>query len=536
MLIVSPDDRGWPSLGPQVAAWIEANLVFGPGDLLGEPARLSNDWRGILYRLYEVYPRSHALAGRRRFKRALIGLPKGTGKSEFLAWIAAAELALDSPVRTVAWQGETPIGGPVKSAYVPMIAATQEQSEDLAYYALKEILAKSRIAKQFIITELGIRSKDGANRANALAGSPTSRDGALTSFAVVDESHHLSRPGSIKGFQTLVTGLAKRKTGDGWLLEVSTAFEPGVGSVCEVSYNYGMRVLSGEDVDPSFFLFWRASDEHHDLNTTEGLRAAIVEARGKEAASWADIDAIAKLYNDPAIDKAWFRRVYLNQLTRSSDRAFDMLRFTDAGDSDYEPKQLAAITIGLDGSRFSDSTAIVCTEISTSFQWLAGLWENDGKEGWEVDAAEVDAVIDDLFTRYNVIRMYCDPAYWQSEVAMWAGRYGNTRVFEWWTNRHKAMAQSIRAYNTAIHSGMLIHSGDKDLIRHAANSFRKLLTFKDEDGTPLWIIYKERPHSPNKIDAIMAAILSWEARNDSIAAGYKEKRPSVYETQGISLV
>jgi hypothetical protein len=41
----------------------------------------------------------------------------------------------------------------------------------------------------------------------------------------------------------------------------------------------------------------------------------------------------------------------------------------------------------------------------------------------------------------------------------------------------------------------------------------------DEQGRPLWLIAKERGDSPFKIDACMAAALSWEARTDAIAAG-----------------
>ena len=35
--LVPPMDEAWPSLGPEVCDWMEASLVFGPGDLLGQP-------------------------------------------------------------------------------------------------------------------------------------------------------------------------------------------------------------------------------------------------------------------------------------------------------------------------------------------------------------------------------------------------------------------------------------------------------------------------------------------------------------------
>src|SRR5690606_3636389 len=85
VLMVPIDKKPWPTLGPQVCDWIEGNLCFGPGDLRGEPAFLEDEKRAFIWRMYEVYPKGHPLAGRRRFKRVGISLPKGTAKTEFAA-------------------------------------------------------------------------------------------------------------------------------------------------------------------------------------------------------------------------------------------------------------------------------------------------------------------------------------------------------------------------------------------------------------------------------------------------------------------
>jgi len=44
VFMVPRDKSPWPTLGPQVCDFIEAYLVFGPGDLLGQPARL-DPWK-----------------------------------------------------------------------------------------------------------------------------------------------------------------------------------------------------------------------------------------------------------------------------------------------------------------------------------------------------------------------------------------------------------------------------------------------------------------------------------------------------------
>ena len=81
VLIVPPlDEEPWPTLGPQIEAFLHECAVFGPGSLKGEPARLDPEKRAALYRAYEIYPRGHEMAGRRRFQRVVLSFRKGVGK------------------------------------------------------------------------------------------------------------------------------------------------------------------------------------------------------------------------------------------------------------------------------------------------------------------------------------------------------------------------------------------------------------------------------------------------------------------------
>jgi hypothetical protein len=82
----------------------------------------------------------------------------------------------------------------------------------------------------------------------------------------------------------------------------------------------------------------------------------------------------------------------------------------------------------------------------------------------------------------------------------------------------------MRAFRTAQTSGVLNHSGDTVYARHIANSRRGDLRLLDDDDTPLWTIYKERPDSELYIDGAMAGCLSWQARLDAIARGGWQKK------------
>ena len=156
------------------------------------------------------------------------------------------------------------------------------------------------------------------------------------------------------------------------------------------------------------------------------------------------------------------------------------------------------ITLGFDGAQFHDSTGIVATHVQTGYQWMAGLWEcPPGRKESQVPAGEVDALVRALFEEFTVWRLYADPPYWQSWIAVWRGVFGEKRVIEWWTNRRKQMSQALKGFHTAITDGTISHNGSKDLERHIGNSAAELAE-RDEQGKALWLIRKERPDSPRR--------------------------------------
>lgn len=524
ILTVPQDDALFPTLGPLVCAFIEGHLVHGPGDLRGQPAQLDDEKRAIVYRMYEVFPESDPQAGRRRFKRVAVSLRKGSAKTEFAAWIAACELHPDAPVRCIGWKKGKPLGGPVTDPYIPMVAYTEEQSDELAYGALRVILQLSDLADDFDIGLERILRKDGGGKAVSLASAPDARDGARTTFQHFDETHRFTLPRLVRAHQAMMANIPKRRKADAWSLETTTAPEPGTGSVAEATMEYARAVADGLITDSRLFFFHREASEQHDLSTDAGVRAAVLEASGP-VAEWSDLDSIIEQWRDPTADRAYLERVWLNRLVKSSSQAFDVQRWKALATPDSPVKPGDLITIGFDGAMFHDATGIVATHVETGYQWKAGLWEcppganTPGGPTWQVPAEEVDGVMSSLFATYTVWRLYADPPYWQTWIAAWAGRFGEERVIEWWTNRRRPMTAALEGFTTAMKDGSISHDGDKDTERHMGNSRKEDLPWRDEQGNPLWLIRKERPDSPHKIDLAMASVLSWEARTDAIAAG-----------------
>src|SRR3989304_1824023 len=128
------------------------------------------------------------------------------------------------------------------------------------------------------------------------------------------------------------------------------------------------------------------------------------------------------------------------------------------------------VALGFDGSVREDSTFIVGTHLETGWQWVVGKWEKP--QGPASDD--------------------------------WGG-------------------PRLKAYANAIIAGEVTHAGDAALTRHMGNAIKNTMNFVDDDGSPLYLIQKDRPGSPNKIDGAMAGDLSWTARTGAGGTGAPER-------------
>lgn len=544
MLLVTPplDADPWPTLGPQVCDFIEDRGIYGPGSLQGEPYLIDDEFRAWLYRCYEVYPQGHEWAGRRRFKRAGMSVRKGLAKTEREALIVLAELHPEGPVRCDGFDAHgQPVGRPVKSPYIPMLAYSVDQVEELAYGALRYIVENGPDADLFDISLERILRLDEMGREDGkavpLANSPNSRDGARTTLNAYDEPHRLYLPRLKQAHATMEANLPKRPLESPWSLYVGTAGEPGQNSVAEDLHREAEKAARGDLIRPDLFYLYRTDDDpKRDLTDKAERIQAIREATGP-AGEWGpgQFDDIASQWDREGADLNYLERVWLNRWTRSNEQAFDARRWNNdlchiGGDPDAPmrariPKG-AKVGVGFDGARLRDSTGLVVTDLATGTQELWGLWEQDlDDEDWEVPADEVDQAVEQVFKHFSVWRMYGDPPYWVTELGVWAGRHKG-QVVEWWTNRIKESAYAVRAYREAQASGAVgwtpEHHLSGSLNRHIGNAGRKETRILDDKGDPLDILAKI--HKDRKFDAAMAGLLSWQAYLDAHKAGAAKRR------------
>lgn len=536
-MVPAPDDVSWPTLGRQVCDFLEERCVHGPGPLRGKPYTLDGEKRALIYRWYEVYPQGHRRAGKRRFKRVGLSVRKGTAKTELAAAIAFAELHPEGPVRGDGFDADgEPVGVSVSDPYIPMVAYTEEQTEELAYGALMVMVSDGPDADLFDPGLERILRWGGNGKATALAAAPDSRDGGRTTFQHFDETHRFVLPRLREAHQTMVGNIPKLMAFDPWSLETTTTYTPGEGSVAQGTHEYAELVDAGKSKAVDFFFFHReaAPKVEEDLTDDAQIRAAVTEASGPSIASWPDfegqVDAIVSLYNAPDTDKSYWERVWLNRRVQAGRQAFDVDMWRDLGRAEEAlPDAKELITVGFDGAQYRDATALIATHITSGFQWPLGIWERPPRmegedDDWECPRDEVDAALTEAVARWRVVRAYLDPPYWDGLVSEWQGRWGDKTFTEWRTNRHKQMAEALRGFQGAQRSGELSHNSDEVYARHIGNARKKYLKMLDDEGKPLWVIEKERHQSPLSMDAAVAGCLSWEARTDAIADGKGKKK------------
>jgi phage terminase large subunit-like protein len=490
------------TLGPWVARWIEGLCVHGPGDILGQPVQLTLEEKRFLAWAYEVDS-----DGRRTVRRALVGLPKGSRKTEFAAWVALAEMA--GPVRFARWREDgQPEGRAVVDPYVVASASSYEQA-DLLFTAARACITEGPLADFFetFDNEIQMREQPGVlKRVPAVAGT---NDGLRPTFVVADEVHEWT--GSKQRVHlVLENGLAKRQ--DAWSLSITTAGNPKVDSVGLTLYEYGKRVEAGEVEDDGFLFTWREPKVNVDDLVVQDVLVKAVEDANPE--QWKRRSDIVKRFHEIPLHE--FCRYHLNMWVEPDEERWLPPGLWESLQNGQQVADKTRIVLGFDGSYSGDSTALVGATVEpVPHLFVLGLWEHPGGNAqWTVDHDAVEATIHEAFRRFEVLEMSADPPYWSQQLNRLMEQYGDDRVLAFNTFVRKRMAAACSSFYQAASSDGFTHDGHPGLSRHVANAVLK----ETAQGA---YITKEDKSSPRKIDAAIAAVIAYNR------AAYHAQQPEV---------
>ena len=508
-----PDVEGeFPTLGYTVAEWIESLCVIPDGDHLGEPLRLSEKQLRFLLWFYRLHPKARVREGQpsRAFvydRGGQLVAPQKWGKGPFAAAATVAEA--EGPALFDGWDaaGE-PVGRPWSTPWIQVTAVSEAQTANV-WRALMPMIAGGPLAG--LIPDVGetrINLRAGG-RIERVTASARSRLGQRLTFAVQDEEHDWTPNNGGRGLaDTQRRNLAGM--GGRWLA-TGNAWNPTEQSVAQATF---------ESATPGVY---KMLIEAGDGDLTKPRERKKVLRKGYEGSWWVDLarieSEVIELISLGDIPQA--ERFFANRIRQSAATAYDITAWANKAHPETVVPAKSVITIGVDGARFGDSLGVVATDVKTGHQWPLGIWEApSGVEDYEHPLDAVDGALIEAFEQFNVWRVYVDPQYIGNLLDRWQGRWTDKKVIAWWTNRMKAMAYAVRAHVEAVSAGDLTHDGDETLTRHIGNAVRLSVNVYDDKRRRMWVITKEAPGF--KIDGATAAVLSWEARGDAIAAGALE--------------
>ena len=319
-----------------------------------------------------------------------------------------------------------------------------------------------------------------------------------------------------------------RKSGSR-MLETANAWEPGVGSVAEASWDAWVAQEEGRTRGQSRILYdARIAPPDVDLADRDSLTAALEHVYGD--CWWVDVPTIREGVWDPRTPPDTARRFYLNQPTAALDAWVTPQQWAAMADPGVVVADGDPIVAFFDGSKSRDATALVACRLSDGHVFTVGVWEPDpGDPESLVPVAEVDAAVQWMFDRWDVRAFLADVQEWEGFVKVtWPDRYRD-RLAVWavpggrdpqpiaWDMRSRTFEFTKAAELAAdeIASGAFTHDGDSRLARHVTNMRRRANRYGFSVG-------KESRDSRRKIDAGVCMIGARLARRLALAAGADE--------------
>lgn len=497
----------FPTLGYLVADYIEDSCVIPDGDHQGDPFLLTDEMLRFLLWHYRLDPDS----GRFVYRGSQLVRPQKWGKGPYSAAMICAEA--DGPVLFDGWDASgEPVGRPWATPWIQVTAVSEDQTDNV-WRALVPMIELGPMKADVPDTGETRINLPGGGRIEPVTSSARSRLGQRITMCVQDETHAWNR---LNGGRKLADNQRRNLAGmSGRWLETTNAWDPAEESVAQQTSESKAVDIYRDHADPGTGSIRNKRDRARMLRRVYGDSWWVDKIR---------IDAeVVELLDR---DAAQAERFFFNRVRAQEDAAFDEARWAQLADPGELPEDGSLIVIGVDGARFDDALAIVATAVESGFQFVLGIWEvpEHADDDYEHPDEDVDAVMVDAFDRWDVWRTYVDPQRIEKLLDRWQGRWGDKRVLPWYTNRQRQIAFAIRAFRDAISAGDLSHDGDPVFARHVRNAKRSPVNVFDDDRRRMWTVSKDRPGSPRKIDAAMAAVLAWEARGDAIAAGATKRK------------
>jgi hypothetical protein len=404
-----------------------------------------------------------------------------------------------------------PMGRPWPTPRIQLAAVVEDQVEN-TWGALVPMIDNGPLANVIPKTgEAFIRhpSHNRDSRIEIVTSKADGKLGARISAGKCDETGLWTDHNSMKKFmRTLRRGAGGM---GGRVSESTNPFDPAENSQAQETFESPSKDILKHYYPPATSLKFDLKRDREVIFRWNYASSPWVDQRSIEA------EAAALLEKNPAEAERFFgNRIVAGSGHWVTDDAWSAKRSPIT----VEPR--TAVCLGFDGSDNNDWTGIRL-ETTDFYQFTptyqAGnevrptVWKPDPTNNMRIPRMEVAAAVDQIANDYRIVRAYCDPHLWESEIDAWATKYGESVFIKWPTSAIGRMHAALERFLTDITNpdSQFRHDDDPE----TALNFRNAI-IRSRPGQK-YILGKPSDHQ--KIDMVMSSALAHEATWDAFAAG-----------------
>mgnify|MGYP000968296856 FL=1 len=409
-----------------------------------------------------------------------------------------------------------PMGRPWAKPLIQLMATSDDQVDNV-YDPLKAMLRYGPDASRYTVGEEFTRlPNDGL--IETVTSSAMSRLGNPIIFAGQDETglyndtNKLRKPAEHQ--RRGAAGMGGRS------IETTNPWDPSEDSVAQRTW---------ETKRPDVFRFWLNPDEEPSLRHPDGTTFSFWNKRERRkilAFVYQGIDHIvipsidAEAMEIGEKDPGQAERFYGSRALSGRGVWCVPKRWKDRARPRAVPAG-ALVTAGFDGSDTDDWTGFRC-ETREGYQFTPKfpdgrlmIWD-PASFGGKVPRAEVSAGLAHIVATYQLVRLYGDPPYWESEMDAWAELYGEDRIIRWYTKRATQMHAAAERLHVDLGKAdsEFWHDGCETTRLHVEATHK--LPRPTADQPTRYILTK--PGDGRKIDMSIPSVLAHEAWGDVTAA------------------
>lgn len=362
--------------GEELIKFAESHFRVLKGFRAGEPLEFTRWQRWLLRGLMERND-----AGRLRYRRAMIGLPRKQGKSLMGSAIAVYSMIAGEP-----------------GAEVYAVAGDRQQARIIFNEAKQQVQNSPMLSEVTKVYRDALEMPSFGSVFRVLSSEFKSQAGLNPSTVLFDE---LWNQGDSELFDQMTLGSGARL--EPLVVSITTAGY-NLDSLAGRLYQYGKQCATGEVEDESFgFWWWEAAADCDIRDRGQWRKANPNIAEGLLDVE--DMDTATKQTTESA-----FRRWRLNQWVRTQESWLPAGAWERCV-SDLELDRELPIWVGIDMALKHDSIAVVLAQPQAERVVVRSRIWQPKDEG--VDVSEVEAFLREVHATYQVMEFAFDPAYFQ---------------------------------------------------------------------------------------------------------------------------